>query len=59
MSALTHWLALQGFPGPQARHSNGDTPLMRAAWQGEDAIVLALLAGGADAQLRAPRPRCP
>ena len=47
MSALTHWLALQGFPGPQARHSNGDTPLMRAAWQGEDAIVLALLAGGA------------
>ncbi len=41
MSALTHWLALQGFPGRQARHSNGDTPLMRAAWQGQDAIVLA------------------
>ena len=47
MSALTHWLALQGFPGPQARHNNGDTPLMRAAWQGEEAIVLALLASGA------------
>jgi SagB-type dehydrogenase family enzyme len=41
MSALTHWLALQGFPGPLARHSNGDTPRMRAAGQGQDAIVLA------------------
>lgn len=49
MSALTTWLAQQGFPGPLARHSNGDTPLMRAARQGQDAIVLALLAGGAAA----------
>ena len=41
MSALTHWLALQGIPGPQARHSNGDTPRTRATGQGQDAIVLA------------------
>ena len=47
MSALTTWLAKQGFPGLHARHSHGDTPLMRAARQGEDAIVLALLACGA------------
>jgi ankyrin repeat protein len=46
MSALTIWLARQGFPGPLARHSNGDTPLMRAARQGEEGIVRALLAGG-------------
>lgn len=46
-ATLAAWLAQQGFPGVHARDVNGDTPLMRAAWRGEDAVVLALLAHGA------------
>lgn len=46
-AALAAWLTQQGFPGLQARDVNGDTPLMRAAWQGEDAVVASLLAHGA------------
>lgn len=46
-AALAAWLAHQGFPGLQARGANGDTPLMQAAGQGEDAVVEALLACGA------------
>ncbi|MDF1484084.1 ankyrin repeat domain-containing protein [Ramlibacter sp. H39-3-26] len=45
--ALAAWLAQQDFPGLRARDANGDTPLMRAAWQGEEAVVEALLACGA------------
>lgn len=45
--ALDAWLAQQDFPGLQARNANGDTPLMRAAWRGEDDMVEALLAHGA------------
>lgn len=47
-AALAAWLAQQGFPGLQARDVNGDTPLMRAAWQGEDAVVASLLTCGAE-----------
>jgi ankyrin repeat protein len=46
---LDAWLARQDFPGLQARDANGDTPLMRASWHGEDAVVEALLAHGAAA----------
>ena len=45
---LAAWLSQQDFPGPQARDANGETPLMRAAWQGEDGVVEALLAHGSD-----------
>lgn len=45
---LSAWLAQQDFPGVQARRENGDTPLMRAAWQGEHEVVEALLSQGAD-----------
>jgi len=50
LATLCAWLARQDFPGVQARGANGDTPLMRAAWLGEDAVVEALLAHGAHAQ---------
>ncbi|MDR2129247.1 MAG: ankyrin repeat domain-containing protein [Burkholderiaceae bacterium] len=45
--SLAAWLAQQDFPGPHARGENGDTPLMRAARQGEHAVIEALLACGA------------
>lgn len=44
---LAAWLDQQDFPGLQARAENGQTPLMRAAWHGEHAVVEALLARGA------------
>lgn len=47
-AALAAWLTQQGFPGLQARDVNGDTPLMRAAGKGEDAVVASLLAHGAE-----------
>lgn len=46
---LAAWMAHQDFPGPAARAENGETPLMRAARRGEDLVVEALLAQGADA----------
>lgn len=47
-AALAAWLTQQGFPGLQARDVNGETPLMRAAGKGEDAVVASLLAHGAE-----------
>jgi len=47
---LGTWLLHHDFPGFAARGVNGDTPLMRAAWHGEDAVVEALLADGAEPQ---------
>ncbi len=44
---LTAWLRLQGFTGIHARDAGGNTPVMRAAAQGEECIVNALLARGA------------
>lgn len=49
MADLQAWLAYQDFPGTTARAENGETPLMRAARRGEDRVVEALLAHGADA----------
>ncbi|WP_454720221.1 MULTISPECIES: ankyrin repeat domain-containing protein [Cupriavidus] len=46
-AALATWLAYHDFPDLRARGANGDTPLMRAAWRGEDAVAEALLAYGA------------
>lgn len=46
-AALATWLAYHDFPDLHARAANGDTPLMRAAWRGEDAVAAALLAYGA------------
>ncbi|WP_132374002.1 ankyrin repeat domain-containing protein [Paraburkholderia sp. BL9I2N2] len=48
-AALSTWLAYHGFPDPHSRCVNGETPLMRAAQHGEDAVVEALLAFGARA----------
>jgi len=45
---LGAWLLQHDFPGFAARGVNGDTPLMRAAWHGEDAVVEALLAQGCE-----------
>lgn len=42
-ASLVAWLDQQGFPGVHARGENGETPLMRAAHRGEDAVVAALL----------------
>lgn len=47
---LQQWLLREDFPGPIARGFDGQTPLMRAAALGDDVIVAALLACGADAQ---------
>jgi len=47
-AALAEWLAHQDFPGTHARGIDGETPLMRAAWQGEDRVVEALLSYGAE-----------
>ncbi|TCF97542.1 hypothetical protein BZM26_30935 [Paraburkholderia strydomiana] len=46
-AALSAWLAYHGFPDAHSRSVNGETPLMRAAQHGEDAVVEALLALGA------------
>ncbi|HYS63003.1 MAG TPA: ankyrin repeat domain-containing protein [Paraburkholderia sp.] len=46
-AALSTWLAYHGFPDLHSRSVNGETPLMQAAWHGEDAVVEALLAFGA------------
>jgi ankyrin repeat protein len=48
-AALSSWLAYHGFPDLHSRSVNGETPLMRAAQHGEDAVVEALLAFGARA----------
>lgn len=48
-AALSSWLAYHGFPALHSRSMNGETPLMRAAQHGEDAVVEALLAFGARA----------
>lgn len=45
---LAQWLALHDFPGAQARGENGETPLMRAAREGDDAMLTALLDWGVD-----------
>lgn len=42
-AALDAWLARQDFPSPSARAEEGETPLMRAAWEGDDAAASALL----------------
>ena len=47
--ALEAWLRLQGFTGIHARDTGGDTPVMRAASQGDEGAVAALLACGAAA----------
>ena len=47
--AFAAWLKLQGFAGIHARDIGGNTPVMRAAAQGEEGIVAALLARGAAA----------
>ncbi|MDP9902729.1 ankyrin repeat domain-containing protein [Variovorax ginsengisoli] len=46
---LSAWLRLQGFAGIHARDAGGNTPIMRAAAQGEEGIVDALLSCGAAA----------
>ncbi|VVD32921.1 Ankyrin repeat-containing protein [Paraburkholderia dioscoreae] len=48
-AALSTWLVYHGFPDLHSRGVNGETPLMRAAQHGEDAVVEALLAFGARA----------
>ncbi|WP_457920643.1 ankyrin repeat domain-containing protein [Paraburkholderia sprentiae] len=48
-AALSTWLEYHGFPDPHSRCVNGETPLMRAAQHGEDAVVEALLELGARA----------
>ncbi len=44
--ALAAWLRLQGYTGIHARDAGGNTPLMRAAAQGDEGVVAALLACG-------------
>lgn len=44
--ALAAWLKLQGFTGIHARDASGNTPIMRAAAQGEEGVVATLLACG-------------
>lgn len=46
VAALSNWLAQQGFPGPFARAEDGETALMRAAWQGDASATAALLGRG-------------
>jgi ankyrin repeat protein len=43
---LSDWLHTEGFDDPDARGPHGNTPLMLAAWRGDDAIVNALLDHG-------------
>lgn len=45
---LAHWLAEEGFAGPQARGGHGNSALMHAAWRGRADIVELLLAAGVD-----------
>lgn len=45
---VTGWLAGHGLRTLESRDAHGNTPLMRAAWRGERAVVDALLAAGAD-----------
>jgi rhodanese-related sulfurtransferase len=45
--SLATWLAAHGFTGRDAPGAHGNTPLMHAAWKGDDATVEALLAVGA------------
>lgn len=44
--ALADWLQAQGLPDAHTPGEHGNTPLMRAAWRGETAIVEALLTQG-------------
>jgi rhodanese-related sulfurtransferase len=44
--ALADWLQAQGLQDAHTPGEHGNTPLMRAAWRGETAIVEALLAQG-------------
>lgn len=44
---LAAWLARAGYDGVDARGAHRNTPLMQAAWRGEDAIVDLLLEHGA------------
>lgn len=43
---VSDWLAARGFSSPDAPGAHGNTPLMEAAWRGEQAIVQALLQAG-------------
>ncbi len=43
---LSDWLRAEGFADADARGPHGNTPLMLATWQGDAAIVSALLAHG-------------
>lgn len=47
-SALSTWLADQGFADAHSPGRHGNTPLMQAAWRGEAGVVDALLALGVD-----------
>lgn len=47
---LAVWLARQDFPAICARGINGQTPLMRAARLGDDAVIEALLKYGVETQ---------
>lgn len=46
--ALQDWLSEHGFGGVNSLGQHGNTPLLEAAWRGDEAIVLALLEAGAD-----------
>lgn len=46
--ALMAWLSAHGFDGVNTVGQHGNTPLMEAAWRGEEAMVQALLDAGAD-----------